>query len=206
MEHPMQVEWQKQMPPRLVYQASLPTESAHPKEKLRIQAEVGKNASRKQASIQELHSQSPTVKFPLSLANFKSQGSVKHRTERVMKISGACLALAMKAPILGIVVRWINCPSGIKVVHRWQNFLWLRFLAVLRNKVGMHLQKSICTMTVVLWVVYLLCTVDLFGEITVKTTHERCGPFSLVALSHEVHTVSVLKDLLSLKQCKTWLN
>ncbi len=37
----------------------------------------------------------------------------------------------------------------------------------------------------------------------VKTTHERCGPFSLVAMSHEVHTVSVLKDFLSLKQCKT---
>ena len=36
----------------------------------------------------------------------------------------------------------------------------------------------------------------------VKTMHERCGPFSLVALSHEVHTVSVLKDFLSLKQCK----
>ena len=33
----------------------------------------------------------------------------------------------------------------------------------------------------------------------VKTTHERCGPFSLVALSHEAHTVSVLKDFLSLK-------
>ena len=36
----------------------------------------------------------------------------------------------------------------------------------------------------------------------VKTTRERCGPFSLVALSHEVHTACVLKDFLSLKQCK----